>query len=409
VQIPLQALSAVRLTHQPSLAVDNTVDKIMYQTTPSLRYTYTRKGVYYFSRWIPSDLRKYYQTDRIVQSLQTRSATKAKQAASIIASRLDEYWLDIRLRNGSPLFKDKLLTSPVMVTSSIMTISEAKNLYQEIKGSGRSKVFKQSNDRIVNYLVQCHGDKPLDQYAGTDAAMFREWLIQKGLNSSSVRRAFSIIKAIINFAISELGLEIRNVFSGVYLPEQTDKASRKPIKNDTLRVIQAKCIEIDDEMRWLTALISDTGMRLGEAVGLLIDDINLEAEIPHIVIQPHDHRSLKTSSSKRTVPLVGYSLWAAERINANKVNDFCFPRYNKTDISNTNSASAALNKWLKSISEDHVVVHGFRHGLRDRLRAVEAPIELIDQIGGWSLQSVGQGYGEGYDLEHCHRWLRKCV
>ena len=28
---------------------------------------------------------------------------------------------------------------------------------------------------------------------------------------------------------------------------------------------------------------------------------------------------------------------------------------------------------------------------RDRLRAVECPSEIIDQLGGWSLKSVGQG------------------
>ena len=34
-------------------------------------------------------------------------------------------------------------------------------------------------------------------------------------------------------------------------------------------------MEIDDDLRWLIALLSDTGMRLGEAVGLLKSDIVL--------------------------------------------------------------------------------------------------------------------------------------
>ena len=40
-------------------------------------------------------------------------------------------------------------------------------------------------------------------------------------------------------------------------------------------------------MRWLVALLSDTGMRLGEAVGLSVEDINLDDEIPSINITPH--------------------------------------------------------------------------------------------------------------------------
>ena len=34
--------------------------------------------------------------------------------------------------------------------------------------------------------------------------------------------------------------------------------------------------------------------------------------------------------------------------------------------------------------------------MRDRLRAVNCPSEMIDQIVGWSKQSVGEGYGEGF-------------
>ena len=33
--------------------------------------------------------------------------------------------------------------------------------------------------------------------------------------------------------------------------------------------------------------------------------------------------------------------------------------------------------------------------MRDRLRAVNCPTEMIDQLGGWSKETVGQGYGDG--------------
>ena len=40
------------------------------------------------------------------------------------------------------------------------------------------------------------------------------------------------------------------------------------------------------------------------------------------------------------------------------------------------------------------VIHSFRHSTRDRLRAVNCSADMIDQIGGWSKKSVGEGYGE---------------
>ncbi|MDB0016448.1 hypothetical protein N9E28_02745, partial [Alphaproteobacteria bacterium] len=39
--------------------------------------------------------------------------------------------------------------------------------------------------------------------------------------------------------------------------------------------LQRICFEMDDEPRWLIALLSDTGMRLAQAVGLLSQNIEL--------------------------------------------------------------------------------------------------------------------------------------
>ena len=52
-------------------------------------------------------------------------------------------------------------------------------------------------------------------------------------------------------------------------------------------------------------------------------------------------------------------------------------------------------------------MHSFRHSLRDRLRAVECPADIVDQIGGWSTAGVVQGYGLGYPLKALEGWLRR--
>ncbi len=47
--------------------------------------------------------------------------------------------------------------------------------------------------------------------------------------------------------------------------------------------------------------------------------------------------------------------------------------------------------------------------LRDRLRAVSCPKAVMDSIGGWSGQSIGDNYGEGYALSTMQEWLLKVV
>ena len=163
-------------------------------------------------------------------------------------------------------------------------------------------------------------------------------------------------------------------------------------------------------MRWLVALISDTGMRLSEAAGLHINDINLDNDIPYIDLKPHPWRGLKTKGSQRQIPLVGASLWAAKRIKeTNSHPVYAFPRYNNTSTTNGNSASAAINKWLKPRVPEGCVIHSFRHSMRDRLREVQCPADMIDQIGGWSTAGLGQAYGEGYGLNKKSGCLRKII
>ena len=89
----------------------------------------------------------------------------------------------------------------------------------------------------------------------------------------------------------------------------------------------------------------------------------------------------------------------------------CMPSKSYCDGETTKaiSASAALNKWLKAHVSKDIVVHSLRHAMRDRLRAVECPTDIIDQIGGWSRKGFGESYGRGYQVEQLWRWMAKAV
>ena len=124
----------------------------------------------------------------------------------------------------------------------------------------------------------------------------------KGMGKSTVKRVFSSIRSIINLAIKEHGLEGNNGFLGTFIPDGLRQTTRKPIPVNVIKDIQQTCKEMDDDLRWLIALLSDTGMRLGEAVGLLKSDIVLDTDTPHLNLIPHPWRRLKTSGSERRYP-----------------------------------------------------------------------------------------------------------
>lgn len=371
-------------------------------------YTYTKGGIYYFSKVVPQDLAALYAKPRIIKSLRTKSLSHARTASRSLLARLEDYWLGLRLQRTDVPAAHLLVVPKAQLDSVFPTLTDAMELYLAVKGQSKGKLFFSHARRNISYVIACLGSRPLDCYSSADAATFRQWLTDKKLSNTSLARIFGVVKAVVNFSIKEQGLECKNAFSGVYIPAENNK-KRYSVKGKELKSLQDECVLLDDDIRWLVALISDTGMRLSEAVGLLVDDLVLDSEQPHIKLVLHPHRRLKTGASERTIPLVGCSLWAAKRIKENSSSKFCFSRYCTDNNCNSNSASAAINKWIKKVISSEAVIHGLRHGFRDRLRAAEAPMDMIDQLGGWSLRSVGQGYGDGYQLDLLHRWMEKIV
>ena len=373
-------------------------------------YLIRRNGIFYFSRRVPSDLQTRFNKERVTISLRTRSQAKAEKSAEALSDRLERYWDGLRLEmfHTKELGLTQVARFCANYASKSVSVKEALDNYLRLKGGGRSITFLQGANRSVDYLLEAAGITELEALNAQHAAGLRDFLFARGMTASSVRRVFGNIRAIVNLAIKEQGLEYPNVFANTYIPDDEQTKKRLPIPTDCISRIQQECKLIDDEKRWLIALISDTGMRLAEAVGLQIGDIKIDGEIPFLRVQKHPWRSLKTSRSERDIPLVGASLWAARRI-VDQGSQFAFPTYTNANKCAANSASGALNKWLKSRVPEGCVIHSFRHSIRDRLRAVECPPDIADAIGGWCSSGVGQKYGVGFSIEHKHCWLKKLI
>ena len=374
------------------------------------KYLYQKRDVFYFSKQVPQDLQHHYAKDRIVVSLKTKSIKEAYHLSQNMLLKLNQYWFTLRINN------ENLSTIPTQITQQntpkmvrIPKLSDALQTYFKLKGIGKGEIFFRASRRAVKDVINLLKDRSLDAYSTTDAAHFRDHMMSRGLVTSTVKRVFAIIRAIINLSIQEYGLNCKNAFAKTYIPDLEDTIKRQPIPIEIIRKIQEECVLINDSNRWLIALLSDTGMRLSEALGLRIEDLQIESKISYVNIEPNSSRKLKTKSSKRQIPLVGLSLWAAHKIVKNVNHEFAFPHYTIKNYCHTNSASAALNKWLKSRVPNHYVIHSFRHSMRDRLREINCPTEMIDQIGGWSVSKIGSSYGNGYSLTTIIKELSKIV
>ena len=381
--------------------VDNMVDKL------KCKYIYKKRRIYYYSRHVPQDLLSYYDRRRFVFSLKTRSLNHASYLSRSYSQHLEDEWLSFRLKTFRSIFPSYVrLDQKNPHQSNAPLLSSSLKVYFKLKGAGKGDIFFRASKRALRDVIGCLGDRPIDLYSTIDAATFRDYLFKKELVSSSVKRVFAIVRAIINLAILEYGIDHKNGFAKTFIPNLNDSIKRNSIPIKDIRIIQKECVKINDESRWLIALISDTGVRLSETLGLASEDIILHDKIPFIDLKPKPWRQLKTNSSERQIPLVGYSLWAAKNIMRQN-NRFAFPKYVNQHSCKTNSASAALNKWMQIRISKNYVIHSFRHAFRDRMRNVNCPSELIDQAGGWSNQNIGQIYGEGYSLKILKNFMVK--
>ena len=377
--------------------------KMTYKTRPS--HLRNRDGIYHFIRRIPVDLQGHYRSDRVCLSFRTKSEPKALKVACSISQRLDDYWSGLRLQKMDVPALHLLIGNDDDKHDS-PTLKKAVDAYLLLKGGVTNPVFARTARRNGRYVITALGNRPITAYSSADAAKFRDYLFDNGLSLGSVRRIFGSVRSVINLFMREQGIEGANAFARTYMPEGNGQKERPPIPLVSLPVLQQNCKDKDDEVRWLIALISDTGMRLVEAAGPAMNDICLDEELLHVSIRTHTWWRLKTKSSERVVPLVGASLRAAKRLHQ-RGGAFAFPRYCNEQGCNANSASATLNKWMKGGIGEEYVIHGLRHSLRNRLRAVECPSDITDQIGGWATKGVGHSYGRGYSLEVMAKWMTR--
>lgn len=436
----------------------------------TLRYAFRRGGVIYFQRPVPKDLQHRYPGKLIKASLGTGDVRIAARKIEQINRELEAEWTLLRASpeatpktikgqaeellkkwglspapaqndpDARDLFYDHLeskreryadghehlyrenpaeeyLDSVEIKAAQLLagtikpTLSDDLDLYLKVHPKRTDEKFVTYTKRAFATVTTAIGDKAIQELSRQDAHAYVAKEQQRGNKTGTIRRRLNVIKAVIETYLREKEIDRKNPFASVPIPtEGEDEKKRKPFTEDELTTLFAACKEKDDDVRWLVAILGDTGARLAEIAGLALDDIKLDAETPHVVIQPHPWRSLKNKASERVVPLLGHALWAAQRVKekARKGQRFVFPRYTSAEGTKADIASATIAKWIRGMEIEHTA-HELRHTMADRLREVQCPEDIRFAIGGWASKDIGSKYGKGYSLRVMAEWLAKVV
>ena len=130
-------------------------------------------GIYYYVRRVPHDLTSHYDVKRLCFSLKTKSASAANRASKSINQRLEDYWLGLRLQNIDIPAIQVVKSSDAVANDSLL-MTEACELYLQLKSLGRGPVFIRTAKRSTNYVTQLLGDKVIPLYSSAEAGQLRD-------------------------------------------------------------------------------------------------------------------------------------------------------------------------------------------------------------------------------------------
>ena len=357
-------------------------------------YTICRHGTYYYNRRVPKHaINLYGEFIRYPLSSDTKAAiTYAHHLTEV----LDTSW---KLKNSVSIINISAILKSFQ--PKCLILSKVATEYVDLKN-----IQTKPLEIAIRTLINLVGDKDVKDYNRGDAKVFVRHLGNRSNKTGTIRRRLNSLTAVFSYAYAELDLDKRNPFSRIIIKgEGDDQLKRGVFTKEQLKQGYDKALTSKSTVKLLMPLLGETGCRLAEIVGLRLEDIDLENDLIHI--RPNPARRLKNKTSERVLPLVGYARTAMEQAMLDADDQWLYPRYIKAGHSYATHTSNAFNSWLKR-DFGGLMAHSLRHTFRDRLRAVECPMDVIDQIGGWrSVGGIGASYGEGYEVEIIRKIMTK--
>lgn len=257
-----------------------------------------------------------------------------------------------------------------------------------------NKAVRDTN-RPVEHFIEIVGDKNLEDISRKDISFYVDTR-RKSIKTTSVEREISTLRAVWHKAALVGDLRQQNPFAetsirGLGLDSNTRHTPSLEEVTFILNTMEEKYAKAPSYVSCMTAVAALTGARLSEVWGLEQNDHQGD----NLYIRPNNTRStLKTKNSIRPFPVLPLlALWLKRH-------------FSEAKPSSANSASAACNKALKGLSP-LFIMHGFRHGFKQMLVDADAPINVIDELQGWSSQRMSDLYGKNTARESKTLFVRK--
>lgn len=360
-------------------------------------YIHTRNGHIWFRRRVPERHRACIGLQEWKRSLGRSSLSnpRIRLEARVLTDATDEALAQLErgLEVSRSCLEDALnALYPSRCQTRVQTWEEVAALYIHHRGL---KDLRKPEATALDQLCAFHsGKRPFD-LKRADVRDWINWLqTQRGQSTATVRRRLTSLKAMFNVVLEVTEATSVNPFESITLTTDVSGTDREPFQAEHLIAIE----------NWLASrtrhgptetiltLLRATGARPLEIGGLDVGDLSdVDGQIV-LRIRPNAHRSLKTRSSTRFLPLPRSAGETLRRYIGGRTCGPVFP----SSCHETGSLSARLNKALRAAGVPKsraFTAYSFRHTFEDALRLGDSPFEVQQALLGHAPKSMTDRYG----------------
>jgi integrase len=396
-------------------------------------HIFKRKDTYYYRADIPADIKHYFHTPEIKQSLKTKDSKVAKVLAISMEYRLQRTYAmirsgmlpeDIIVSMVAEIYPHRKAEKPVgMLLSSLICdyvkahedkwthktkieVTSCHRLIVDVMGDVEVKAiskqmvidFKDTMVRLPSNLYKKHAGKTI-----------QEVLMLAGIvpmSTTSVNKHILRLSALMGYAVKE-GIIPANLAQGMMIPEKRrSDEERKAYSLEDVQSIVANLPRTQDrpDRFWVPLISMFTGMRLDEICQLYVEDVQQVDDVWCISINDEKDKKVKTVTGKRIVPVhpvllsCGFIKYVESLRKAGAPRLWMYLRWRASD-----GYSNALGKWFQVFNRRHVtkdpkkVFHSLRHLVADTLKQAGIQEVVIAEIMGHANDSMSMSrYGKRY-------------
>ncbi len=248
--------------------------------------------------------------------------------------------------------------------------------------------------KALSNFREAVGDVPMYELERHHAMQFRAWWLKriksKGLKPHTGNKDINALRRMITTNYDIDAVQHTNPLARVRLKDEA-QVPRMPL---TVEQIRAACKpgalgKIAPEFHLLFRLLVNTGMRPVEAIGLELEDVILDHDVPHIYVRKNRVRGLKTAHSERLLPLLGVSLNAAQELAA-------IGGWGKR-LGKNMYATSIINRHLREsgiVTDKRQSLYSLRHWFQDQLTKRDVVDRAQAQLMGHKFSRPKYGYGK---------------